>query len=143
MMEDIHLDTSDLVVAPTAFYSNKMLSAALSPPLAPPRPPGKSNGSGPGNGNGSNDGRGPPPWPTYVNPSQEHIVMYPDPSPTDQQRPQAFMATTGPYTLPGFVPEQQPLYQQAPPTPPLGWAPWNDVGWEQQSLTNSFSTMAP
>jgi hypothetical protein len=91
----------------------------------------------------TNDGRGPLPWPTYVNPSQEDIVMYPGPSPTDQQWPQAFMATTGPYTRPGFVPEQQSLYQQAPSTPLLGWAPWNDAGWEQQSLTNSFSTMGP
>jgi hypothetical protein len=52
----------------------------------------------------TNDDRGPPPWPTYVNPSQGHIAMYPGPSPTGQQWPQAFMATTGPYTLLGFVP---------------------------------------
>jgi hypothetical protein len=35
----------------------------------------------------TNDGRDPPPWPTSVNPSQGHIAMYPDPSPTGQQRP--------------------------------------------------------
>jgi hypothetical protein len=52
------------------------------------------------------------------------------------------MATTGPYTLSGFVPGLQQLYQQAPPAPPPGWAPWNGVGWDQQSLANSFSTMA-
>jgi hypothetical protein len=68
--------------------------------------------------------------------------MYPGPSPTSQQRSQAFMATTGPYTLPGFVPGQQQLYQQVPPAPPLGWAPRNGVSWDQQSLVNSFSTMA-
>jgi hypothetical protein len=90
----------------------------------------------------TNDGRGPPPWLTYVNPSQGHIAMYPGPSPTGQQRPQAFMAMTGPYTLPGFVPGQQQLYQQAPPAPPPGWAPWNGAGWDQQSLANSFRTMA-
>jgi hypothetical protein len=142
MMEEIHLDTSVPVVAPTAFYSNKMPPAPLSLPLAPPCPPSKNNGSGPGNGNGSNnnrnrnnnrcnggsggknnnttmashsattnDSRDPPPWPTYVNPSPGHIAMYPGPAPTGQQRPQAFMATTGPYTPPGFVPGQQQLYQ--------------------------------
>jgi hypothetical protein len=25
--------------------------------------------------------------------------------------------------------------------PPSGWAPWNGMGWDQQSLMNSFSTM--
>jgi hypothetical protein len=59
----------------------------------------------------TNDGRGPPPWPTSVNPLQGHITMYPSPLPTGQQQPQAFMATTGPYTLPGFVPGPQQLYQ--------------------------------
>jgi hypothetical protein len=34
MMEEIHLDTSGPAAAPTAFYSNKTLSA----PLSPPRP---------------------------------------------------------------------------------------------------------
>jgi hypothetical protein len=128
MMEEIHLDTSGPAATPTAFYSNKTLSAPLPPPLAPPHPPGKKNGSGPGNGNGNNnnrhrnnnrcnggsggknndnggnrggntssnttvvfhsattnDDRGPPPWPTYVSPSQGHIMMYPSPSPTGQQ----------------------------------------------------------
>jgi hypothetical protein len=115
MMEDIHLDTSCLAAALTAFYSNKTLFA----PLSPPRPPGKNNDNG-GNRGGNttvvshgataNDGRGPPPWSTYVNPSQGHIAMYPGPSPTGQQQPQAFMATTGPYILLGFVPRQQQLY---------------------------------
>jgi hypothetical protein len=57
-----------------------------------------------------------------MNLSQGHIAMYPDPSPTGQQQPHVFMATTGPYTLLGFVPGQQQLYQQ--------------------SLMNSFSTIA-
>jgi hypothetical protein len=134
MMEEIHLDTSALATTQTAFYSNKTPPAPLPPPLAPPRPPGKNNDSGPGNGNGSNnnrhnggsgdkisnttvashsattnDGRGPPPWPTYVNPLPGHIAMYPGPTPTGQQRPQAFMATTGPYTPLGFVPGQQQM----------------------------------
>jgi hypothetical protein len=55
MMEEIHLDTSDLAAAPTVFYSNKTPPAPLPPPLAPPRPPGKNNSGGPGNGNGSNN----------------------------------------------------------------------------------------
>jgi hypothetical protein len=33
----------------------------------------------------TNDGRGPPPWPMYVNPTQGHIAMYPRPSPNSQQ----------------------------------------------------------
>jgi hypothetical protein len=95
MMEDIHLDTSGPAVTPTAFYSNKTMSASLSPLLAPPRPPGKNSDNG-GNHSGNttvvshgattNDDRGPPPWPTYVNPSQGHIAMYPGPSPTGRQR---------------------------------------------------------
>jgi hypothetical protein len=89
----------------------------------------------------TNDGCGPPPWPTYANPSPGHITLYPSLAPTDQQRSQAFMAMMGPYTPPGFVLRQQQLYQQAPPAPPSGWAPWNGAGWDQQSLMNSFSTM--
>jgi hypothetical protein len=125
MMEEIHLNTSGPAAAPTVFYSNK-----TPPPLAPPRSPGKNNGSnnnwnrnnnchngGSGGKNSNttvashsattNDGRGPPPWPMYVNPSSGHIAMYPGPASTGQQGPQAFMATMGPYTSPGFVPGQQ------------------------------------
>jgi hypothetical protein len=32
----------------------------------------------------TNDGRGPPLWPTYVNPSSGHIAMYPNLAPTGQ-----------------------------------------------------------
>jgi hypothetical protein len=78
----------------------------------------------------TNDGWGPPPWPTYVNSSPGHIAMYPGPAPTGQQWPQVFMATTGPYTSPSFVLGQQQLYQQAPPAPPPGWAPWNGAGYD-------------
>jgi hypothetical protein len=145
MMEEIQLNTSGPAAAPTVFYSNKTPPAPLPSPLAPPRLPAKNNSSGPSNGNCSNnnrrnggsggknsnttvashsattnDCRGPPPWPTYVNPSPGHIAMYPGPVPTSQQRPQAFMATMGSYTPLGFVPGQQQLYQQAPPTPPSG-----------------------
>jgi hypothetical protein len=44
------MDTSGSTAAPTAFYSNKMLSTPLSPP-------GKNNGSGPSNSNDSNNSR--------------------------------------------------------------------------------------
>jgi hypothetical protein len=162
MMEEIHMDISGPAATPTTFYSNKTPPAPLPPPLASPRPPSKNNSSSPGNGNGSNnnqnrnnnhhnggsgdknsnitvashnattnEGRGPPPWPAYVNSA-----------PTGQQWSQAFMVLTGPYTPLGFVLGQQQLYQQVPPTPPPGWAPWNGVGWDQQSLVNSFSIMA-
>jgi hypothetical protein len=53
MMEKIHLDTSDPAAAPTAFYSNKTMSA----PLSPSRPLGKNNGNDSGNGNSSNNNR--------------------------------------------------------------------------------------
>jgi hypothetical protein len=45
MMEEIHLDTFGPAAAPMAFYSNKTMSAPLSPSLALPRSPGKNNGS--------------------------------------------------------------------------------------------------
>jgi hypothetical protein len=32
----------------------------------------------------TNDDQGPPPWPTYVNPTPGHIAMYPGPTPTGQ-----------------------------------------------------------
>jgi hypothetical protein len=52
------------------------------------------------------------------------------------------VATPGLYASPSLLsgPQQQPLYQQAAPAP--GWNPWLGAGWDQQSLTNSFSTMA-
>jgi hypothetical protein len=43
------------------------------------------------------------------------MTVYPGPVPTGQQRPQAFMATPGPYPSPGFLlgqqQQQHPLYQ--------------------------------
>jgi hypothetical protein len=78
----------------------------------------------------NNDDRATSPWPTYVNPWQGHIAMYPSPVPTGQQRPQAFMAAPGHYTSPRFMPrqQQQPLYQQATPVPSPGWTSWNGTG---------------
>jgi hypothetical protein len=71
------------------------------------------------------------------------MIMYPGPVPAGQQRLQAFVATPGLYASPGLLSglqQQQPLYQQAAPA--IGWNPWLDAGWDQQLLTNSFSTMA-
>jgi hypothetical protein len=53
------------------------------------------------------------------------------------------VATPGLYASPSLLSgpqQQQPLYQQAAPTP--GWNPWLGANWDQQSLANSFSTMA-
>jgi hypothetical protein len=70
--------------------------------------------------------------------------MYLGPVPAEQQRPQAFMAPLGLYVSPGLLSgpqqQQQPLYQQAAPT--SRWNPWLSASWDQQSLDNSFSTMA-
>jgi hypothetical protein len=137
MMEEIHLDTSGPATAPTTFYSNKMSLAPLPPPCPPGKNNGSSPCNGNGNYNNqnrnnnhhnggsggknsnttvashnttTNSSQGPPPWLTYVNPSSRHIAMYPGPTPTGQQRSQAFMATMGPYTPPGFIPGQQQLY---------------------------------
>jgi hypothetical protein len=71
------------------------------------------------------------------------MTVYPGPVPTGQQCPQAFMATSGPYLSPGFLPgQQQSLYKQAAPAPLPSWNPWVGAGWKQQSLAHSFNTMA-
>jgi hypothetical protein len=70
------------------------------------------------------------------------MTIYPGPVPAGQQRPQTFVVTPGLYASPSLLsgPQpQQPLYQQAAPAP--GWNPWLGASWDQQSLTNSFSTM--
>jgi hypothetical protein len=65
--------------------------------------------------------------------------------PARQQRPQAVVATPSLYVSLGLLsgPQQQqqpPLYQQAALA--LGWNPWLGASWDQQSLANSFNTMA-
>jgi hypothetical protein len=91
----------------------------------------------------TSDGRTGTPWPTYGNPWQGHMTVYPGSVSIGQQRPQTFMATPGPYLSPGFLPiQQQQLYQQAAPAPSPGWNPWVSAGWDQQSLTHSLNTMA-
>jgi hypothetical protein len=91
----------------------------------------------------SSDSRTNAPWLTYGHPWQGHITMCLGPVSAGQQRLHAFVATPGLYASPGLLSgpqQQQPLYQQAAPTP--GWNPWLGAGWDQQSLANSFSTMA-
>jgi hypothetical protein len=71
------------------------------------------------------------------------MTMYPDPVPTGQQHPHAFVTTPALYASLGLLSgpqQQQPLYQQVTPT--LGWNPWLGASWDQQSLANSFSTIA-
>jgi hypothetical protein len=70
------------------------------------------------------------------------MTMYSGPVPTGQQRPQAFVATPGLYASPAPLsgPQQQPLYQQV--TLGSRWNPWLSASWDQQSLANSFSSMA-
>jgi hypothetical protein len=53
---------------------------------------------------------------------------------------QSFMAAPDLYASPSLMSGSQPLYQQAAPA--LGWNPWLGASWDQQSLANSFSTMA-
>jgi hypothetical protein len=61
------------------------------------------------------------------------MTMYPGPVLAEQQRPQAFVVTPGPYASPSLLsgpqPHQQlPLYQQAAPAP--RWNPWLDASWD-------------
>jgi hypothetical protein len=99
-------------------------------PTPPSRPP--SNGgtgkkgknkknAGGGRGRGGNSGnttptppapsgtdaKVPASWPTYVNPWQGHIAMYPGPLSGGFQRPQALMAAPGYYPALGYTPGQQ------------------------------------
>jgi hypothetical protein len=105
---------------------------------------GRGGSSGQTTAPTNSDGRTNAPWLTYGHPWQGHMTMYPDPMPARQQRPQAFVATPGLYASSGLLSgpqqQQQPMYQQAAPAP--GWNPWLGAGWDQESLANSFSTMA-
>jgi hypothetical protein len=72
------------------------------------------------------DGRNNVSWPTYGHLWQGHMTMYLGLVPAGQQRPQAFVATPGPYASPSLLSRPQPqqqqsLYQQAAPAP--GWNP--------------------
>jgi hypothetical protein len=75
--------------------------------------------------------------------------MYPGPLPGGFQRPQVLMAVPDYYTAPGYTHGQAPGYtagqqQQAlyQPPAPANWSPWTGSGCDQQSLANSFNTLA-
>jgi hypothetical protein len=106
------------------------------------------NSNGGGGRGGSSDqttaGRTNAPWPNYGHPWQGHMTV-----PWPRARWTAASAGLRGHTRPfassslmsGPQPQpQQPLYQQAAPAP--GWNPWLGASWDQQSLANSFSTMA-
>jgi hypothetical protein len=76
---------------------------------------GKNSNSGGGRGGSSglttsptsSDSRTKASWPTYGHLWQGHMTVYPGPVLAGQQRPQAFMAMSGLYTTPGFLPGPQ------------------------------------
>jgi hypothetical protein len=106
---------------------------------------GRNNSSGQPIAPSTSDGRTGTPWPTYGHPWQGHMTVYPSPVLARQQHPHAFMFTPGLYPSPGFLADQQqqqPLFQQAALAPSPGWNPWIGADWDQQSLANSFNTMA-
>jgi hypothetical protein len=105
ILEELHLDSLGPPADATTLYTCTTL-AAVKPPTPAPAPPSRppSNGgtgkkgknkknAGGGGGRGGNSGnttltppapsstdaKVPASWPTYVNPWQGHIAMYPDP----------------------------------------------------------------
>jgi hypothetical protein len=103
---------------------------------------GRGGSSGQTTAPTGSDGRTNAPRPTYDHPWQGHVTMYPA-----RARWTAGSAGlrghTGPLRISQLLsgPQQQLLlYQQVTPAP--GWNPWLGASWDQQSLTNSFSTMA-
>jgi hypothetical protein len=133
ILEELHLDSSGPPADATTLYTCPA-PAATRPPAPTPAPPSRtpSNGdtgkkgknkknAGSGRGRGGNSGNTtltpPAPsgtdamvlacWPTYANPWQGHIVMYPGPLPGGFQCPQALMAAPGYYPAPGYTPGQQ------------------------------------
>jgi hypothetical protein len=133
ILEELHLDSLGSPADATALYTCPAPAAArpLAPSPAPSsRPPSisgtskkgknkKTAGGGRGRGGNSDNTTLTPPapsgtdakvptfWPTYINPWQGHIAMYPGPLPGGSQRPQAMMATPGYYPAPGYTPGQQ------------------------------------
>jgi hypothetical protein len=161
------LDSSGPPADATALYTCPAPTTARppAPTLAPPSCPLSNDGTGKkgknkknvdgGRGHGGNSGnttptplapsgtdaKVPASWPTYVNPWQGHIAMYPGPLPGGFQRPQALMAAPGYYPAPEYTTGQQQQAPYQPPTP-ANWSPWTGSGWDQQSLGNSFSILA-
>jgi hypothetical protein len=140
ILEELHLDSSGSPADATALYTYPAPAAAR-PPAPTPTPPSRplSNGgtgkkgknkknAGGGRGRGGNssnttptppapsgtDAKVPASLPTFVNPWQGHIAMYPGPLPGGFQRPQALMAAPSYYPAPGYTLGQQ---QHAPYQP--------------------------
>jgi hypothetical protein len=132
ILEELHLDSSGPPADATMLYTCPTPTAAR-PPAPTSAPPSrqlsnggigkkgknKKNASG-GRGRGGNsdnttltppapsgtDAKVPASWPTYVNPWQGHIAMYPGPLPGGFQRLQALMAAPGYYPALGYTPRQ-------------------------------------
>jgi hypothetical protein len=133
ILEGLHLDSSGPPADATTLYNCPAPTAAR-PPAPTPVPLSRplSNSGTDKNKKNAGDGRGrggtgknkknpsntnakvPASWPTYVNPWQGHIAMYPGPLLGGFQRPQALMAASGYYPAPGYTPGQQ---QHAPYQP--------------------------
>jgi hypothetical protein len=136
ILEELHLDSSGSPADATTLYTCPAPAAARppAPTLAPPsrllsngdtgkKGKNKKNAGG-GRGRGGNssnttptplapsgtDAKVPTFWPTYINPWQGHIAMYPSSLPGGFQRPQTLMAAPGYYTTPGYTPGQAPGY---------------------------------
>jgi hypothetical protein len=111
---------------------------------------GKNNGSDGSGNNSDNNSRGTPVWPSFYNPWTSTILMWPGMRPLQQQQqqpahppqhalltaPAYYRALGGPSFTP--LPMTSPHQQQAMPP---SWSPWICT-WDQQSLANSFNTMA-
>jgi hypothetical protein len=137
ILEELHLDSSGPSADATALYTCPA-PAATRPPAPTPAPPfsppsnvgigkkgknKKNAGGGRGRGGNSSNTTPTPPapsgtnakvpasWPTYVNPWQGHIVMYPGPLPGGFQRPattQLWDTHLGSSSRPRTSPRHQP-----------------------------------
>jgi hypothetical protein len=152
ILEELHLDSSGPPADATTLYTCPAAARPPAPSPAPPsRPPSNSGtdkkgknkktaGGGRGRGGTSGNATPTPPapsgtdakvpasWPTYVNPWQGHIAMYPGPLPGGFQRPQALMAAPGYYPAPGDTRAAATCFVSAPGTSQLVTLDWIGLG---------------